>query len=107
MSVELSQGDFLYQSDQEIFLVVVDEYDDSYRFAVHGWRDIGKDRLDEYISHSNGKLYSQEKIDSIVKDEADDETRQTYESMKEMFRVYADADLSDDGPHTEFMLDDT
>jgi hypothetical protein len=107
MPPDLSVGDFVYQADQELFLVVVDEYDDSYRFAVHGWRDIGKDRLDEYVSHTSGKLYSQEKIDSMVEEEAADDTRQTYETMKEMFRVYEKADLSDDGPHTEFLLDDT
>jgi len=107
MPPDLSVGDFVYQADQELFLVVVDEYDDSYRFAVHGWRDIGKDRLDEYVSHTSGKLYSQEKIDSMVEEEAADDTRQTYETMKEMFRVYKEADLSDDGPHTEFLLDDT
>jgi len=36
---DLTAGDFLYQSDQELFLVVVDETEDSYVFAAHGWRD--------------------------------------------------------------------
>jgi len=107
MPPDLTVGDFVYQSDQEIFLVVVGERDDSYRFAVHGWRDIGKDRLDEYISHSSGKLYSQEKIDAMVEDEADDTTREKYNQMKKMFSVYEDVDLDGEGPHTEFLLDDT
>lgn len=107
MPPDLSVGDFVYQSDQELFLCVIEERDDSYRFAAHGWRDIGKDRLDEYISHTSGKLYSQERIDELVENEADDETRKTYKNMKEMFSVYEETVLSDDGPHTEFLLDDT
>jgi hypothetical protein len=43
----------------------------------------------------------------MVEEEAADGTKQTYQAMKDMFRVYEEADLSDDGPHTEFMLDDT
>lgn len=107
MAPDLSVGDFVYQADQELFLVVIGEEEESYRFAVHGWRNIGKDRLDEYISHNSGKLHSADLIDDMVEDEADSETTETYEKMKKMFESYKYIELEAEGPHTEFLLDDT
>lgn len=103
----LSEGDFVYQSDQELFLVVTGETDTSYKFAVHGWREIGKDRLDEYLSHDNGKLHKQDSVSEIVENEGDEDQQQNFEQMREMFAAYTDADLPEYGPHEEFALDDS
>jgi hypothetical protein len=105
--IDLSTGDFVYQSDQELFLVVVDEDEDSYRFSVHGWRTIGKNRLEEYLSHQNGKLHSKEDIESFVTEKGDDKERENYEKLKKMFDSYDNIELGDDGPHKEFSLDDS
>jgi hypothetical protein len=106
-NIDLSKGDFVYQSDQELFLVVIGEDEESYQFAVHGWRNIGKNRLDEYISHDNGKLHKQDSVTEIVESKGDDTQRQSFEQMREMRSVYADIDLEEDGPHTDFALEDS
>lgn len=106
-SIDLSEGDFVYQSDQELFLVVMGENENSYRFAVHGWREIDKERLDEYVSHDNGKLYRQGDIDEFVENEGNDDEVENFEQMKQMFASYADIDIEEDGPHTEFAMEDS
>ena len=104
---ELSTGDFVYQSDQELFLVCIGEDDNTYKFAVHGWRSIDKERLDEYVSHDNGKLYQQDDIAEVVENDAGETEKQHFAEMREMFAAYAEADLKEDGPHTDFALEDT
>jgi hypothetical protein len=102
----LEPGDFVYQSDQELFLVVIGETETSYKFAVHGWRNIDKERLDEYVSHDNGKLYQQSDVEEALDDNASDEQREQYEVLQQLFNAYADADISEEGPHTDFALED-
>lgn len=104
---ELEEGDFVYQSDQELFLVVIDQDEDSYSFAVHGWRNIDKERLSEYIDHQNGKLYRQDQITELVENEGDAETKEHFSKLQELFASYKDIDLEEEGPHTDFILDDT
>ncbi len=104
---DLEKGDFVYQSDQELFLVVIDQDEDSYNFAVHGWRNIDKERLDEYVDHQSGKLYQQEDITETVQEEGDDETKEHFTKLKQLFAAYTERDFSEDGPHTDFVLDDT
>jgi len=106
-STDLSPGDFVYQSDQELFLVCIGESDNSYKFAVHGWRDIDKERLDEYVSHQNGKLYRQNDVTEMVEEEGEDEAQQHFDELLEMFSVYEDIELASEGPHTDFSLEDT
>lgn len=98
---ELSPGDFLYQSDQELFLVVMEEKEESYRFAAHGWRDIDKERLDEYIEDSRSKIHRQSKFE----EEFDDD--ENLNKLKQLFKVYENAELPDDGPADDFALDET
>lgn len=108
MSIDdLAKGDFVYQSDQELFLVVTGETENSYEFAVHGWREIDKDRLDEYVSHENGKLYKQDDVSQIVSEEASDEQQDNFDTLTKLFDTYSRIELADEGPHTEFRLDDS
>jgi hypothetical protein len=104
--VELSPGDFLYQSGQELFLVVVEENEDSYRFAVHGWRDIDKDRIEEYVEKDESNVYRQREVEQIIDREGDDEVQQEFNRLKQLFSAYEDAKLPEYGPHTEFSLDE-
>lgn len=97
----------MYQSDQELFLVVIGETENTYQFAVHGWRNIDKKRLDEYVSHDNGKLYKKDDVTEMVESEADDEAKEHFEQMTAMFDAYSDLDIAEEGPHTDFALDDT
>jgi len=99
--VELSPGDFLYQSDQELFLVVMGENEESYKFAVHGWRDIDKERLDEYIEDSRSKVHKQDTFE----DEVDDDEK--LNKLKQLFKVYEKAELPESGPPEDFALDET
>lgn len=104
---ELEPGDFLYQSDQELFLVVIEETQDSYMFAVHGWRNIGKDRIDEYIEDSRSKVHKQDDIEELINDKGGEKTQRQFNKLKQLFGVYEQADIPDDGPHTDFALDET
>lgn len=104
---DLSAGDFLYQSDQELFLVVVEENEDSYKFAAHGWRDIGKDRIDGYVEDSRSKVHKQDEIETLIDEEGDDNTREQFDKLKQLFAVYEYADLPDTGPEQNFTLDET
>lgn len=107
MPPELSKGDFVYQSDLELFLVVIEETENSYKFAAHGWREIDKERLDEYLSHDNGKLHKQDDIIEYVENEAGPELKEQFDRMREMFMAYSDGDLEDGFPHENFTLEDT
>lgn len=106
MPPDLEIGDFVYQSDQELFLVVIGEDDNSYQFAVHGWRNIDKERLEEYIDHENGKLYKQDDIIETVESEASENEAANFNKLREMFGEYSNG-TAEDGPHVDFALDDT
>lgn len=105
--VSLEPGDFLYQSDQELFLAMIEENDESYVFAVHGWREIDKDRVEEYIEDDKSRIHREEKIERLVEEEADDDTKEKFEMLQELFDAYEDTDISDDGPQSDFSLDET
>lgn len=105
--VDLEPGDFVYQSDQELFLVVMEETEDGYRFAVHGWREIGHNRLHEYIEGEHGKLYKEDELEQIIEEEADDDTRQHFERLRDVFEQYREGETEDEGPHTDFVMEDT
>lgn len=104
---ELSKGDFLYQSDQELFMVVTEVEEDTIKFAAHGWREIDKDRIEEYIEDSGSKVHGQDKVEELITNEGDDETRDKFNKLKQLFSVYEQAELPDDGPQNDFTLDET
>jgi hypothetical protein len=105
-SLNLSAGDFVYQSDQELFLVVTGINENSYEFAAHGWREIDKGRLEEYLHGENGQLYRQEEVAEFVEEEKSDGTQKNFDALRELFSAY-EGGLSDEGPHERFKLDDT
>lgn len=104
--MNLEPSDFLYQSDQELFLVMLEEGEDSYLFAAHGWRVIDKDRVDQYLEDSRSKVHHQDEIKQLLADSADDKTRMQFEKLQQLFDTYEDFDLSDDGPEKNFALED-
>lgn len=106
VALDLSPGDYIYQSDQEIFLVVTAVNEDSYEFAVHGWREIADYRLQEYLDSEGGTLHRQDTVKQVVEEEKDSETAKQFDYMTDLFAEYADG-LSDEGPHKEFGLVDS
>jgi hypothetical protein len=106
MSPKLEEGDFLYQSDQELFLVVIDEIDDEYIFAAHGWRTIDKSRVKEYIEDDRSKVHEQEKLEKLVDEKGDDQTEAQFNKLKQLFAVYENADIPRGGPQNSFQLED-
>lgn len=104
---ELSAGDFLYQADQELFLVVMDERENSYLFAAHGWRSIDKNRVEEYTNNENGQLYTEDVVEEIIDEDASESVRQSYEQLTELFEMYEDMDVPEFGPQEDFAMDDT
>lgn len=104
--LDLSRGDFVYQSDQELFLVVTAVNENSYEFAAHGWREIDKGRLSEYLDGDNGQLYRQETVAKVVEENKGDNTQEKFDALRELFSAYEDG-LSDEGPHKRFKLEDT
>lgn len=103
---DLTIGDFLYQSDQELFLVVTGETEDSYSFAVHGWRTIGKDRIDEYIEDSRSKVHKQDEIDELISEKGNESTEQQFNKLKQLFSEYQNVELPSDGPNERFSLEE-
>jgi hypothetical protein len=104
-TLDLEPGDFLYQSDQELFLVVMEEREDSYLLAAHGWRNIDKDRLEEYLDVERSKLYEQSSIEKLIEKEADADEQESFEQLHQIFQQY-DSDMEDSGPHEDFALED-
>lgn len=104
---DLEEGDFVYQADLELFLVVTEETENSYKFAAHGWREIDKERVDEYLSHDNAKMNKQEDIIEVVENDGSDDVKEQFEKLLRMFNAYADHDLEDGFPHENWTLKDT
>lgn len=102
--MDLEQGDFLYQVDQELFLVVMDERDDSYLFSVHGWRDISKKRAHEYVEGAPGKLHDQDTFEQVVQEKGDENIAENYKKLKALFQEYADE--YDEEPGETFAMED-
>lgn len=103
---DLSKGDFVYQSDQELFLVAIDASEESYTFVVHGWREIGKDRLDEYLDHQNGKLFSEEELQSLVDEEGDDTDKQNFGQLLDLLEPYKDINVEDEQMIEDYAFED-
>lgn len=104
--VELEPGDFLYQSDQELFLVVTGETENGYRFAVHGWREINDHRLAEYLDGEHGKLHYEEDIEQVIEEEGDEETKQNFARLRDLFHSYDMGEEAQDVAEN-FALEDT
>lgn len=103
---DLDTGDFVYQSDQELFLVALGEGEDSYLFAVHGWRIIGKDRIDQYMNDDRSKVHTEEEIRTMIAESDDEKTKEKFDKLDKLFESYKDFDLSEDGPEKNFALED-
>jgi len=103
---DLNAGDFLYQSDQELFLVVIEEQEDSLLFAAHGWRNIDKERIDEYIEDSRSKVHRQDEVEDIIMEKGDSETQNKFNNLKQLFSVYEHMDVPADGPQSDFALEE-
>jgi len=104
--VDLSEGDFLYQSDQELFLVVTNESDESYTFAAHGWREIDKGRVDQYVEDSTSKIHRMEAVERLIDEEGDEQTKQQFNKLKQLFAVYDQAEMPPDGLQQDFALEE-
>lgn len=103
----LEPGDFLYQADSELFLVVIDENDESVEFAAHGWREIDKERLDSYLDEEKPILQTEGQVRDVVRQSDDDNAFEKLEWLTNIFETYAENDISSESEHKEFMLDDT
>lgn len=104
-TTDIKPGDFVYQSDQELFLVATSVNEDSIRFAVHGWREIDHERLEEYLDE-DGLLYEQETVVKAVEEEKGEDTQEHFEELLALFSAYEDA-LPEEGAHTRFDLTDS
>lgn len=104
--IDLNAGDFLYQSDQELLLVVTGETENSYNFAVHGWRNIDKERIEEYVEDSRSKIHRQDTVEEIVSEKGDDQTQQNFDQLKQLFTVYEKAELPSDGIQNDFAFEE-
>lgn len=106
--MELNEGDFLYQADQELFLVVVEENEESYKLAAHGWREVGKDRLSEYIENEHMSLYTSKEVVEEIEQSDEESLHQRIKDLKRiLFDTYADRTFDEDGPQSSFILRDT
>lgn len=106
INLDLEKGDYVYQSDQELFLVVTGVNEDSYEFAVHGWREISDYRLQEYLDGDTGKLHRQQHVENVVENADEEGIEETFNELTDLFAEYHSG-LSEEGPHEEFKLEDT
>lgn len=106
VDLDLEPGDYVYQSDQELFLVVTEVNNDSHEFAVHGWREISDHRLQEYLDGDTGKLHRQKQVERVVEDSDQDDVKETFNELTDLFATYH-GELSAEGPHEQFKLEDT
>lgn len=102
----LEPGDFFYQADGELFLVVISNNENDIEFAVHGWRTIGKDRLNDYLDAEKPIIHTERQVESVVDEASDEEAEKKLDWLREIFEQYEDADLSDSA-HTDFSMEDT
>lgn len=105
-TVQLEPGDFLYQSDQELFLVVTGETDNGYKFSVHGWREISDGRLSEYLDGEHGKLHHSQEIEQTIEETEEPEILETFRRLQELFENYESGEKNEELAET-FALDDT
>jgi hypothetical protein len=111
---DLEPGDFLYQANQELFLVCIANRDEEVEFAVHGWRTIDKERLDHYLDPDgefweglDDEFHTEERVREVI-DEADDpNAEEKLEWLNTIFEQYAEADIAQESAHSDFALDDT
>lgn len=104
--VDLSPGDFLYQADQELFLVCIQNQEDEIEFAAHGWRTIDKERLDEYLEAEKPIIHTEDQVRDVI-DEADDpQAEEKLDWLKNIFEQY-EADIEESSAHSDFSLEDT
>lgn len=103
--VDLKPGDFLYQADQELFLVCIEDRDEEVEFAVHGWRTIDKERLGKYLDADKPVIHTEEQVRKVVEDVDDPKADEKLEWLTDIFEQYKNVEV--DATHSDFSLDDT
>lgn len=105
--VSLEPGDYLYQADQELFLVCMEDREDEIEFAVHGWRTIDKGRLESYIEEDKPIVHTQDQVRDVVTDADDPKAEEKLDWLTDIFEKYERVDVEEDSAHSDFALDDT
>lgn len=105
--VSLEPGDFLYQADQELFLVCIEDREDEIEFAVHGWRTIDKKRLSDYLDADKPVIHTEEQVKHVVEEADDPNAEEKLDWLKNIFEQYKRAEIEEDSAHSDFSLDDT
>lgn len=102
---DLEAGDFLYQANEEIFLVVIENKEDNIDFAVHGWRTIDKDRLRRYLDADNPVIHTEEQVEEVVANVDDPEADEKMEWLRGVFEQY-EQNTDSDSAYDDFTLND-
>lgn len=105
--VSLEPGDFLYQADQELFLVCIEDREDEIEFAVHGWRTIDKNRLESYLDADKQVVHTEEHVREVVEESDDDSAGEKLDWLTDIFEQYERVDIEEESAHSDFALDDT
>lgn len=106
--MDLDIGEFIYNADGEEFLVVIEETDDGYLFAKHGWIEMSDDRLEEYLDDDYMSMYTEDTVVEAVSNKGTDAQKDAIKMLQRQFMdLYGDVTLPTRGPHVEYVLDDT
>lgn len=105
--VDLEPGDFVYQANEEIFLVVMETNENNIEFAAHGWRTINRDRLDSYLEADIPVMHTAEEVREVAMSSDDPKAAQKLTWLEDLFAIYAEADIEEDSAHSDFALEDT
>lgn len=104
--VELDKGDFLYQANEEIFLVCIENREDKIEFAVHGWRTIDKERLDQYLDAEKPVIHTENEVEEVIERVDDPDASDKYDWLTEIFEQYSESEIEDESAHEDFSLED-
>jgi len=105
--VDLEAGDYLYQADQELFLVCIADREDEVEFAVHGWRTIDKDRLNKYLDADKPVIHTEDQVENVIEDADDPNAREKLDWLSGIFEQYERGEIPESSEHEEFSLEDT
>lgn len=105
--VSLEPGDFLYQADQELFLVCIEDREDEIEFAVHGWRTIDKSRLNDYLDADKPVIHTEDQVRDVIEEADDPKAEEKLDWLRSIFDQYRDAEIEQESAHSDFSMDDT
>lgn len=82
------KGDFFYDPEHELFLVVSSTDDETYTLAVHGWWELSEDRIEEYREEKMPGFVTADELEELIAADGSDELQETFAEIQALFEKY-------------------